>query len=89
MKKIGTIIISLMVTGLLLTSCGFKKTYHHRTRHSRTSAEIEFNNSKKSSHHKKTKKINKKDMDKSGLSNNDIKKDSRAVKQKKSLQPVD
>lgn len=38
---------------------------------------------------KKSTKVNKKDIDKSGMSTSDIKKDSRAVHKKKSYQPVD
>lgn len=89
MKELLRTLAGLTITGLLLTSCSYKKTYHHRSHHINGGVEVNVNTSKKSRHHKKSPKVNKKDMNKSGLSDSDIKKDSRAVQQKKSTQPVD
>lgn len=80
----------------MLTGCGSKPIHHHGS-HPKTTAV------KKVHHHhmshkaakpktkksKKSTKVNKKDIDKSGMSTSDIKKDSRAVHKKKSYQPVD
>lgn len=87
MKKGLTILTSIMAAGLLLTGCGASKTTHHGS-HAKTTAvkKMRREDSSKSSHKHH---VNKKDMDKAGLSTNDIKKDSRAVHQKKSMQPVD
>lgn len=83
---------ALLISCAVLTGCGSKAVHHHKAAHSRTTAVKKAcpKHAKKSSNKlKKSTKVNSKNIDKSGLSNSDIKKDAKAVHQKSSSQPVD